>query len=199
MGEPPDKQFLWDDDVELPRHEIDAQNGLMLEKQRRFRLAAEYVAEAFSAVGAVRGVLLFGSVAAPLEKEISCRHRFRRAGVEIYHECRDVDLAVRVDGLQCLNALRNARASALGRLLEDKGFGVAHHRVDVFVLDGESGLYRGRLCIFGRCPKGKFVCTAPGCGKPPFLQQLEAFEFSGEILARSPGEVLFERHGGGVF
>jgi hypothetical protein len=51
------------------------------------------------------------------------------------HEPKDVDLAVWLDGVTDLDALRKSTAQALNRLWQDKEMGVAHHQVDIFLLD----------------------------------------------------------------
>src|SRR5258708_5544689 len=74
--------------------ETAAENQAMLRRQSDFRTAAEYVARAFSTFEEVQRVVLFGSVALPLEKEVPWFRRLRQAGIAIWHECSDVDLAV---------------------------------------------------------------------------------------------------------
>ncbi len=39
--------------------------------------------------------------------------------------------------------------------------GVAHHQVDIFLLD-VTGASLGRLCPFNQCPKHKLQCRAEG-------------------------------------
>ncbi|MHC4199430.1 MAG: hypothetical protein ACYSU0_05515, partial [Planctomycetota bacterium] len=79
--------------------EIADESDAMLRRQEQFRSAAEYVALAFARVPDVQKVVGFGSVFAPLEKEVPRFREFRRAGIEILHECKDVDLAVWVSDL----------------------------------------------------------------------------------------------------
>ncbi|KKK92516.1 hypothetical protein LCGC14_2702160, partial [marine sediment metagenome] len=125
----------------------------------------------------VEKVALFGSVGRPLEKEVPRFRKFRRAGIEIWHECKDVDLAVWVSNLGRLKALQKARSRAVGELLASQNIGVAHHQVDVFVLEPSTDRYLGRLCCFGKCPKGKEECRVAGCGATPFLRRHEGFAF----------------------
>ena len=70
--------------------------------------------------------------------------RFRRAGIEIWRECKDVDLAVWVSGLGRLKALQKARSQALNELPASQNIGVAHHQVDIFVLAPSTDRYLGR-------------------------------------------------------
>lgn len=74
--------------------EVEEENARLLRRQGELRLAADYVAAAFADRGKVQRVALFGSVASPLEKEVPRFRRFRRAGVALWHECKDVDVAV---------------------------------------------------------------------------------------------------------
>ncbi len=184
-----DIQFLWDDQAEPAEEEIGAENARMERRRADFRLAAEYVAQAFSHLEQVRRVSLFGSVARHLKKEIPPSKRYSRARVEIFHECRDIDMAVWMKDLASLDTLRRARSDALKELFDERKIAVAHHQVDVFLFEAAGGRYAGRLCIFGKCPKGKFVCKVPGCGKPRFLQQHEGFVFRRDLLA---GDLLID-------
>jgi hypothetical protein len=142
-----------------------------------FRRAAEAVATAFSHVPEVAAISLFGSVAQPLKTQVT------RRGWEMLHHCKDVDLAVWVDHTDNLAALNRARNRALTKLFADHAIGVAHHQVDVFLIEPGSDRYLGRLCSFGSCPKGRRECLVPGCGKSPLLKQHEDFVFYPDALA----------------
>jgi hypothetical protein len=159
-----------------------------LRRYEDFHAAAGYVAEAFARVPPVRRVALFGSVASPPRIESG---RWRRGHI---HEPKDVDLAVWLDDVVDLDSLRKLSAEALNRLWHDKEIGVAHHQVDIFLLDA-AGKYLGRLCHFNQCPKHKPQCRAEGCGNLPFLQQHEGFTFD-RAASLDPAriEILYERH-----
>jgi hypothetical protein len=158
-----------------------------LRRYEDFRAAAVYVAEAFAGVPAVRRVALFGSVASPPRIESGRRRR------GYLHEPKDVDLAVWLDGGVDLDHLRKWSAQALSRLWHDNEVGVAHHQVDIFLLDA-TGKYLGRLCHFNQCPKHKPQCRAEGCGTVPFLQQHDGFVFDGgESLHASRVRILYDR------
>src|SRR3990172_6953449 len=92
------------------RKAIAETNEDMLRRQRNFRLAAEYAARAFARVPGVEQVALFGSVAQPLWEEVPRFSEFRRAGVPVLHECKDVDVAVWLSDLAGVPALRRARS-----------------------------------------------------------------------------------------
>ena len=184
---------LWDD-FELSQSEIDSEEESMQRRQQQFRLAAEAVAKAMSLLPEVPKVALFGSVAKPLETEVPRFRKFRRERVAIPHECKDVDLAVWVSGVGCMKALQKARSRALNDLLADRNIGVAHHQVDVFLLEPGTDHYLGRLCDFGQCPKGKKECRVAGCGATPLLRQHEGFKF--DWPGASQGHVVLYEKGG---
>ena len=183
----------WPGDAPPSRKKIAEQNRVLLERQEEFRIAAEYVAGLLSHIPTVRRVVLFGSVAARLKKEIPRFREFRRAGVAVWHECKDVDLAVWVDDLNELKRLQRARSRALNDLLRDRGIGVAHHQIEIFVLEPGTDRYLGRLCCFRQCLNGKPECDVSGCGAAPFLRQHHDFTFQADALAPERTEVLYDR------
>ena len=158
-----------------------------LRRYADFRAAANYVAEAFAQVPAVRRVALFGSVA--LAPRIESERRRRG----YLHEPKDVDLAVWLDDAVNLDSVRKLSAQAVNRLWHDNAIGVAHHQIDTFLLDA-TGRYLGRLCHFSQCPKHKPECRAQGCGDTPFLRQHDGFDFdTGHSLHPARVLVLYER------
>jgi hypothetical protein len=174
--------------------EIEEQEGYLLRRQRLFRWTAQAIAVALSELPEVQKVAAFGAVSQPLETEVPRFRKFRRHGIKILHECGDLDLAVWLNDLSRLQAVKKAMGRGL-KLTQDSPYGgVAHHQVDVHVFDFASGKYRGRLCIFGQCPKpGKRECFVPGCGEQPFLRQFEDYRFKPGLFAGEPKVVLFER------
>jgi predicted nucleotidyltransferase len=177
----------------LSSKDIKEQDESMPWYQKKFQTAAEYVAVAFARIPAVEKVVLFGSVAMPLKREVPRFREFRREGIEIFHECKDVDLAVWLNDLGILRLLQKARSSALNELLEEKDIGVAHHQVDVFIMEPVTDRYMGRLCAFAKCPKGKDKCRVPGCGEVRFLRQHEEFVFDPKALESQNSVVLYCR------
>ncbi|MCC9609383.1 hypothetical protein LOC68_05485 [Blastopirellula sp. JC732] len=174
--------------------EIESQNDYLLQRQQKFRIAAEWVARSLQPFPEVEKVALFGSVAVPLWKEIPRFTAFRRAKIEVYHECKDVDLAVWIRDLSRLHELQRAKAKALNSLHDEQSLGVAPHEVEMFLLEPETDRYLGRICKFGKCPKQrKLECLVPGCGATPFLQQHVDFEFYASALAPDKHVVLFDR------
>ncbi|MBN1420301.1 MAG: hypothetical protein JXP34_16090 [Planctomycetes bacterium] len=184
---------VFDDDVEPTERDIDEDNEDLLRRRREFRLAAEYVAGGLAEIPSVEKVVLFGSVAAPLEEGIPRFRRYHRHRIPLWHECKDVDLAVWVRDLGVLRAMQKARKRALDRLLAERNIGVAHHQVDVFILDPASDAYLGRLCWFKACPKEKPECSAPDCGKIKLLRQHRSFRFDPEALEPGRSVILWER------
>ena len=174
-----------EDDTRIPEND-----RFILARYSHFREAAEYVAAAFARLPSVRRVALFGSVASSPRSESG---RVRRRGSTL-HEPKDVDVAVWIDHAADLDRLRVLRSRAVTELWNDKEVGVAHHQVDVFLLD-TTDKYLGRLCRFNQCPKHKPECRVDGCGNVPFLRQHEDFVFnSGESLEPARIQVLYERH-----
>jgi hypothetical protein len=197
LGEPFDIDFEEDAlGLEEDPHDervVAENNERMLRRQSEFAVAAEYVARAFARFPEVAKVALIGSVAVPLKKEVPRFKAFRRAGVALYHECKDVDVAVWLTSLANLRELGKARGKAMNELLANEDIGVAHHQIDVFLLEPGTNRYLGRLCIFGQCPKGKPECRVPGCGETLFLQQHEGFRLRPDALAAERISILFER------
>ncbi len=181
---------------ELSPAGIAEQNRYLLQRQQEFRLAADAVTAAWSERPEVEAVALFGSVAGPLWKEVPRFHTYRRAGIALWHECKDLDLALWLSSTTELGGLRKAKTRALVEMYKETGIGVASHQVDVFVLAPDTDGYLGRLCDFARCPKHKPECLAPGCGAVPFLQQYDGFVFDPAALAPDRVIRLFDRQSG---
>ena len=178
----------------MRRAEIEEQNQYLLRQQRRFRRAADVVTDAFMAFPEVCAVAVIGSVAQKLWKEVPRFREFRRARVEVWHECKDLDLAVWLDSQERLGALRSALVRSLKDALDaGTGVSVANHQVDVFLFEPESDRYLGRLCHYNRCPKDKPDCFVPGCGTIPFNKRVDGFEVDADILASVSHATLYVR------
>jgi len=177
---------------------IEDQNGLLLDRYREFRIAADAVAAAWRSHPHVLAVALIGSVARDPWKEVPRFAPYRRARIELWHECKDLDLALWLSDLSDLNGLRRTSATALRKLMERERIGVAAHQADVFILEPGTDRYLGRLCAFNACPKGKRECEVPACGDVPFLRQHEAFEWWADTLAPGKAVRLFDRASGTV-
>lgn len=117
----------------------------------------------------------------------------------MWHECRDLDLAVWLSGTRDLDGLRTAKNSAVSSFRDELGGGVAGHQVDAFLLSRDTGKYLGRLCEFKRCPMaGKMECLVPGCGSTPFLRRVRGFRWRREPIAEDRSVRLFDRNTGFV-
>ena len=180
----------------LSRAGIDLQNRYLLRRYREFRLAADRVTAAWRRHPHVVAVSLIGSLARDPWKEVPRFQPWRRAGVELWHECKDIDLALWLDDLADLNGLRRMRAKALQNLLKHEGLGIASHQIDGFVFEPETDRYLGRLCDFNACPKGKRECRVPGCGDVAFLRQHEDFVWQADSLVGDRAVRLFDRDSG---
>ena len=174
---------------------IAEENEHMRRRQEQFRIAAQYVAHAFSQVPQVQKVVLFGSVAVPLFEEVPRFRRYRIHQVPLLHECADVDIAVWLSDASCLKNLQRARGLALNYLFDARDIGVAHHQVDTFLMDHTTDSYIGNLCYFGTCPKGKEDCRVTGCGETPFLKAYEKFRLREEALSPDKTIILYDRAG----
>jgi hypothetical protein len=180
----------------LTRKQIAEEDCRMLDRQAHFRLAADAVTAELVGLPEVEKVALIGSVARPLWREVPRFAPFRQLGIPIWHECKDVDLAVWLDDLGSLRMLNRARSLAVQRLYEETQIGVAHHQVEIFILQAASDDYLGRLCAFSQCPKGKIECLVPGCGREPFLRQHADFTFWRQALNDDRIVRLYDRREG---
>lgn len=177
--------------------EIEAQNRQLLRLQYDFRRTADIVTDALMTFEEVEAIAVIGSVAKPLWKEVPRFREFRRAGIEVWHECKDLDLAVWISSQLRLDALRRARDSALRRGYESgTGPSTANHQVEIFLLEPETDRYLGRLCNFNECPKGKPECRVPGCGAVPFNKCVDGFVPHADLLASASYAMLYQRGAG---
>ncbi|MCX7016573.1 MAG: hypothetical protein NTW86_29115 [Candidatus Sumerlaeota bacterium] len=181
------------DNMPPVRREVEQENAIMLRRHQQFRTAAVYVAKALAELPAVRRVTLFGSAAQPLRKEVPRFRRFRRAKVRIWHECRDLDLAVWVSELGDLRAVQKARAQTLLLLQCEKDIGTANHQVDVHILEPGTDRYLGRLCEFKDCPRPAWKCEGLDCGNPPYLRRFRDFRWRPDALRPEASTPLFIR------
>ena len=178
----------------MRRAVIEEQNRYLLERQRQFRAAADVVADALAGFPEVEAVAVIGSVAKRLWKEVPRFREFRRARIEVWHECKDLDLAVWVSSQERLGELRRARDRALRDAFEaGTGISVANHQVEIFLIEPETDRYLGRLCNFSVCPKHKPQCAIPGCGAVPFNKVVEGFAPWPDLLASAPRAMLYRR------
>ena len=177
--------------------EIAGTTSRMIRRQCLYRWAAQIVAISMSRLPEVRKVAAFGAVAQPLRMEVPRFNPYRRLRIEVLHECADLDLAVWLDDFSRLKALKNALSDGLSIVQDTPYGGVAHHQVDLHIFDAASGLYRGRACAFGQCPKpGKSECWVPNCGKTPFLRQFDNYQFNNARFGYEPKVTLFDRTDG---
>lgn len=183
----------WGDPGPPSASEIRNQRALLERGRRNFGIAAERVAAALAQAPEVRRIVLFGSVAAPPPDEVPRFREYRRAGIRLPHECMDVDLAVWLDDLRNLAELRRKASRSLARLFEEEDIGVAHHQVEVFLLEPGTNRYLGRLCHFNRCPKEKPECLVPDCGKVSFLRQIEGFSLRSDAIDDARSVLLYDR------
>ena len=182
---------MFDSHKKPTQTDIDEQNEYLLRRRDHFRLAAEEVAAQLSRFDEVDKIMLVGSVAKPLKKEVPRFREYRRAQIEVWHECKDVDLAIWINDLACLGAIRRAIGQTLGRFCGTANIRVAHHQVELFIMQPGTNAYLGNLCLFNTCPKQqKRQCLVDNCGKPKFLQQYFDFHLYDTFL--DGGVVLYD-------
>ncbi|TAJ89035.1 MAG: hypothetical protein EPO10_04745 [Reyranella sp.] len=178
----------------MRRSEIERQNQYLIRQQREFRMAADVVADAFAAFPEVQAVAVIGSVAKRLWKEVPRFSEYRRARIEVWHECSDLDLAVWLHSQDRLEEMRRALARSLTTAFEaGTGISTPSNRVDVFLFEPGSDRYLGRLCRYSTCPKGKLDCLVPGCGTIPFNKVIDGFRPYADIVASAADTMLYER------
>jgi hypothetical protein len=178
----------------MRRAEIERQNRYLVARQREFRMAADIVAAAWMDFPEVQAIAVIGSAAKPLWKEVPRFREFRRENIAVWHECKDLDLALWIDAQDRLRELRRAADRALQQAYRaGSGVGVVGHQVDVFLFEPGSDRYLGRLCAFNECPKGKPQCRVPGCGAIPFNKHIAGFEPRADLLALVQRAMLYQR------
>jgi hypothetical protein len=168
----------------VKRAQIEDENRSMLRLQQDFRRAADIVTDALMTFEEVAAIAVIGSVAKSLWKEVPRFSEFRRAGIEVWHECKDLDLAVWISSQHRLGAVRRARDLALREGYESgKGPSTANHQVEIFLIEPGTDRYLGRLCDFNACSKDKPQCHVPGCGAIPFNKRIDGFVPHADLLA----------------
>ncbi|AZO21796.1 MULTISPECIES: hypothetical protein [unclassified Mesorhizobium] len=178
----------------MKRSEIESQNRYLLERQRQFRIAADVVTRAWMTFSEIEAIAVIGSVAKPLWKEIPRFSEFRRARIEVWHECGDLDLALWINSQHRLGELRRAGAAALRQAFETGvGISFVSHQLDVFLFEPDSDRYLGRLCSFSKCPKGNRDCLVPGCGTIRFNKRIADFQPHADLLAPVAYSTLYRR------
>jgi hypothetical protein len=181
----------------MRRAEIAEQNCYLLRQQQDFRRAADVVTDALMTFEEVEAIAVIGSVAKALWKEMPRFSEFRRQGIEVWHECKDLDLAVWISSQHRLGTLRKARDRALREAYEaGTGPSTANHQVEIFLIEPGTDKYLGRLCNFNACPKDKPQCATPGCGAVPFNKVVDGFVPDADLLASAGYAILYRRGAG---
>ena len=145
----------------------------------------------------VHAVAVIGSVAKALWKEVPRFSDFRRERIEVWHECRDLDLALWIESQQRLREIHRAANRALSKAFASGAdTSVVPHQLDIFMFDPASDAYLGRLCSFNQCPKGKRDCLVPGCGAIAFNKVIDGFVPRADLLAPAQYATLYRRGAG---
>lgn len=175
--------------------EIEEHNFMMLWRQKICRLTAEFVAAEAAKIPWVSKIVLMGSAAVPLKKEVPAFGRFHQSNIAVWRKCRDVDIALWVTECADVNPLRKARNRAITTAQQetDGGTNVPDHQIDMHLLEAGTDRFLGVLCAYAECPKGKPECLVPGCGAVAFLQQYADFAFDLAVIRPDRSRILFER------
>lgn len=186
---------MYPDDDKI-KEQAKEQNEYNLRRWREFRLTAEYIAGALCEIPQVKKIALFGSVVRWPKKEQTHFRKFRKIGAEIYHHCKDIDIAVWLDMPVPLRQFQQIISRVVKQLTDEDKSRVAHHQVDVFLVEPGTNKYLGRLCEFSTCPKkDKLRCKiTPNCGRIPFLEQIQDFVMNTGDYTDDDAIVLFDRH-----
>ena len=174
--------------------EIHEEDQNMLRRHENFRKAARVLTRRLAEMPDVQKVLLFGSVALPLWKEVPRFARLRSRQMKVFHECNNIDLAVWVTSSEIAPDIRRAHAATVKELVDnDIHFSIAHHHFSTHLIDQSTGAYLGMVCHYNQCPKHKPACQVPGCGASKFVQVLPWFKLKPQRLNTHNSQVLFER------
>lgn len=183
-----------DENAPVSHGEIAEADREQLKRHENFRKAARALSQRLQTLPEVQKVVLFGSVALPLWKEVPRFSRLRNKRIKIYHECANIDIAVWLTTPERAPDIRKLVSSTVNDL-NDLGtnLSIAHHVFSVHLVDTATTRYHGMVCHYGQCPKGKRECLVPGCGDSKFVRVLEHFELKPARLNSHNSQVLFER------
>lgn len=177
--------------------ELREEDRRMLLRQDGFRKAASLLARNLSEFPEVQKVLLFGSVALPLWKEVPRWSRLRSRRIKVFHECANIDLAVWTNSTANADQMRRSSSRVVTDLVENEvHLSIAHHLFCIHLVDMATQRYLGMVCHYNQCPKKKEPCRVPGCGARKFVQILPWFHFKPHRLNSYNSQVLFERKPG---
>ena len=146
----------------MRRAKVDEQNRYLLQQQHDFRRAADIITDALMIFEEIEAIAVIGSVAKPLWKEIPRFSEFRRAGIEVWHECKDLDLAVWISSQHRLGAIRRARDVALRQACEaGTGPSTASHQAEIFLIEPGTDRHLGGM------PERQTPVQGPGLRRHP--------------------------------
>lgn len=183
----------------VSRKKILEDNEFLKERQYQLRRTADILTAVWAEFSCVEAIGLTGSVAKPLWKEVPRFSEYRRQGIELWHESKDVDLVLWLDDFSMLKEMRRAKAVAMrGETLNNPRFGIADYMIDAFIFDPITDGYIGRLCNFNQCPKHRKECTVPGCGDIPYNRIFPSFTPWPSLLSTARETILFTRESGAI-
>jgi hypothetical protein len=183
-----------EDQTPVSYGEIFEEDQRHLKRHENFRKAAYQLAKRLSVMPQVEKVVLFGSVALPLWKEVPGSYRFRTRRIKIYHHCNNIDIAVWNTSPDVAPAIRQAHVITVKELLaSDIHLSIAQHSFCTHLIDQATSSYHGMVCHYNQCPKHKPACEVKGCGTDKFVQILPWFRLKPERLNSHNSQVMFAR------
>ena len=140
-------------------------------RYRLFRQAADAVAAAWQAHPEVVAIALIGSVAKAPWKELPHSRLYRRKGIELWHECKDLDLALWLDDLSSLKRAAPQQGAGPARP-RSRGLAAALPRIRSMSLSWSPGRTAtwAAFASSTNAPKGKrnagsrAAARQPSCG-----------------------------------
>ena len=177
----------------LSRAGIDAENRFLLRRYREFRLAADAVTAAWRAHPYVVTVSLIGSLARDPWKEVPRFQPWRRAGIALWHECKDVDLALWLADLTDLNGLRRARAKRCRTCCAETISASRAIRSTSSFSNREPTVISVAYATSMPARRARRECRVPGCGEVAFLRQHDRLRLAPDSLAGDRAVRLFDR------
>lgn len=182
----------------MPRrrmHEIVAEeDAVAVERQLMFRLVADRTARAWAEAPGVEVIGVTGPLTGTLPRAMPY---WRRRGDPSLLSLSSLDMVVWLSRTNQVRSLHRAFARVL-RDLDAEGVPhqMAAHYLSATVLDVATADYRGVICTFASCPKGKPACEVRGCGVVPFLRRFADWGAADAWREAADALVLWSRRDG---
>ncbi|WP_349367950.1 hypothetical protein [Salinarimonas sp.] len=181
-----------------PMHEVvDEEDLCAIERQRRFRMVADFTVKAWATIPGVEAIGVTGGTAGKLWREMP--YWRRRRGPPSLHSVDRLEMVLWLSRTDELRRLHRAFSRVLNDL---DARGVPHEMAGQYlfgiVFDAASEDYLGVICTYATCPKGKPACEVPGCGAVRFLRQFADYGAADAQADKAKAAILFRRGRGFV-